>query len=648
MNRTIRLFSLIFCVLTYSNYMNASKQPNVLFIFTDDQRPDAFGAVGNTDINTPNMDRIFRDGFVFKQAYIQGSMTNATCLPSRAMIMSGKSLFRAPLRLDSGILLPQALQKGGYHTFATGKWHNGALSFEKSFDEAEAVFLGGAARSHIGVPVNRMIAGLMVPYDSGDSFSTELFADAAIEFIESRQKSDEPFFCYVPFTAPHSPVTPPGKWANMYNPENITLPPNHSALRPDLVDERPGIGRSGGFGRSRRGGGDGDESPIDRAKKQLALYYGLVSHLDHHIGRVIHALDRTGQIDDTIILFATDHGMAMDSHGQNGKHNAFEHTSRVQMVFSGSKIPKGESDALVYLYDIYPTLCGLTGLPVPEGVEGKSLSGIINGKDEKVREYLFTAYMDDQRAIRDDRWKLFYRPKSDRVAFYDLKNDPHELNDLAQSVKHSKRIGLLKQALSKARLEYGDTAEATTKLMQSRGGRFGGRSGGRSGGRPGGIADAAALVLAKRVAESFLNHSKSTLELSKQDFESNWISLFSDWKGGEPSAGRRQLIAGFAKLIGGKEIDSPSTLAARQRGAANALGNPSSDYAVVARAFSYAVDSDDDREITVSEIKDAVKKWSASGDKNNNGQLNVVEITTIVEGFFKSLSASGPRRRNGR
>ena len=641
MNRTIRLFCLMFCVLTYSNYVNASKQPNVLFIFTDDQRPDAFGAVGNTDIKTPNMDSIFRDGFVFKQAYIQGSMTNATCLPSRAMLMSGKSLFRAPLRLDSGILLPQALQKGGYHTFATGKWHNGALSFERSFDEAEAVFLGGAARSHIGVPVNRMIAGLMVPYDSGESFSTELFADAAIEFIESREKSEEPFFCYIPFTAPHSPVTPPGKWANMYNPENLTLPPNHAALRPDLVDERPGIGRSGGFGRSRRGGGDGDEAPIDRAKKELALYYGLVSHLDHHIGRVIQSLERTGQIDNTIILFATDHGMAMNSHGQNGKHNAFEHTSRVQMVFSGSKIPKGESDALVYLYDIYPTLCGLTGLSVPEGVEGKNLSGIINGKEDLVREYLFTAYMDDQRTIRNERWKLFYRPKSEQIALYDLKNDPYELNDLAQSVKQSKRIVQLKQALSKAQMEYGDSAEVTTKLMQSRGGRSGGRSGG--------ITEIDASVLAKRVAESFLNHSKSTLELSKQDFEYNWISLFSDWKGGESSAGRRQLIAGFAKLLGNnKGIARPSTQSVRQRGVANAIGTPSSDYAVIARAFSYAIDSDADREITVSEVKDAVKKWSASGDNNNNGQLDVVEITTLVEGFFKSLPASGPRRRNGR
>ena len=124
--------------------------------------------------------------------------------------------------------------------------------------------------------------------------------------------------------------------------------------------------------------------------------------------------------------------------------------------------------------------------------------------------------------------------------------------------------------------------------------------------------------------------------------------MFSDWKGGESSAGRRQLIAGFAKLIGGKEIDSPSTLAARQRGAANALGNPSSDYAVVARAFSYAVDSDADREITILEMQTAVKKWSASGDKNKDDKLDLTEITTVVEEFFKSLPASGTRRRNGR
>ena len=220
----------------------AAKRPNVLFIFTDDQRPDAFSALGNPDIKTPNMDRIINSGFVFNQAYIQGSMTGATCLPSRAMLMSGKPLFRAPLRLDSGVLMPQVFQKAGYKTFATGKWHNGELSFENCFDEAEAVFFGGAARSHVNVPVHQMIAGLMVPYDAGETFSTDMFAAAAIDFIERQSKTEQPFFCYIPFTAPHSPVTPPGKWAAMYDPKKITLPPNHSALRPDLADKRQGTG----------------------------------------------------------------------------------------------------------------------------------------------------------------------------------------------------------------------------------------------------------------------------------------------------------------------------------------------------------------------------------------------------------------------
>lgn len=129
--------------------MAGVERPNILLIYTDDQRPDAFGALGNPDIQTPNMDRMIHGGFVFNRAYIQGSMTPATCLPSRAMLMSGKSLFRAPLQLESGVLMPQVYQEAGYRTFATGKWHNGIEAFQRCFREAEAVFFGGAARSHV-------------------------------------------------------------------------------------------------------------------------------------------------------------------------------------------------------------------------------------------------------------------------------------------------------------------------------------------------------------------------------------------------------------------------------------------------------------------------------------------------------------------
>jgi arylsulfatase A-like enzyme len=645
------LISAITCLGTAT----AAKRPNVLFIFTDDQRPDAFGALGNPDIKTPNMDRIINSGFIFNRAYIQGSMTNATCLPSRAMIMSGKPLFRAPLQLDSGVLMPQVFQKAGYQTFATGKWHNGASSFEKCFNEAEAVFFGGAARTHINVPVNRMIAGLMVPYDAGETFSTDLFADAAIEFIEDQSEKEQPFFCYIPFTAPHSPVTPPGKWATMYDPDKITLPPNHAALRPELVDQRQGASRRGG-GRGGRGREGGDGSPVDRAKQRYAAYYGLISHLDHHIGRVIDTLEKTGQAENTIILFATDHGMAMDSHGQSGKHNAYEHTSRVQIVASGAGVPKGSSDALVYLYDIYPTLCGLTGLSIPDEVEGKSLAKVIHGKQAKVRDHLFTAYMDDQRTIRDDRWKLFYRSKEDRAALYDLKNDPHELNDLAAKPENKDRIAKLKVELAKAQQLYGDTPEVTARLMRSRGGRPGGAGGRRPAGA-GGIArpPVDAPALAKRVTEKLLAHfglggTKAESGLAKGKFQEIWTQLHAAWAGDKKSIGRPDLIQGFAKLLGEQPGERGGRVGGQadrggQRRPADRFGGPIGPSGVIARAFSYATDSDSDREITAAEVQAAAKKWSTDGDKNSDGTLSSSEISSVIEGFIKSMPAPRSRRR---
>jgi len=654
--RTLTLIvAALISAITCPGTATAAKRPNVLFIFTDDQRPDAFGALGNPDIKTPNMDRIINSGFVFNRAYIQGSMTNATCLPSRAMIMSGKPLFRAPLQLDSGVLMPQVFQKAGYQTFATGKWHNGASSFEKCFNEAEAVFFGGAARTHINVPVNRMIAGLMVPYDAGETFSTDLFADAAIEFIEGQSEKEQPFFCYIPFTAPHSPVTPPGKWATMYDPDKITLPPNHAALRPELVDQRQGASRRGG-GRGGRGREGGDGSPVDRAKQRYAAYYGLISHLDHHIGRVIDTLEKTGQAENTIILFATDHGMAMDSHGQSGKHNAYEHTSRVQIVASGAGVPKGSSDALVYLYDIYPTLCGLTGLSIPDEVEGKSLAKVIHGKQAKVRDHLFTAYMDDQRTIRDDRWKLFYRSKEDRAALYDLKNDPHELNDLAAKPENKDRIAKLKVELAKAQQLYGDTPEVTARLMRSRGGRPGGAGGRRPAGA-GGIARPTvdAPALAKRVTEKLLAHfglggTKAESGLAKGKFQESWTQLYAAWAGDKKSIGRPDLIQGFAKLLGEEPGERGGRVGGQadrggQRRPADRFGGPIGTSGVIARAFSYATDSDGDREITAAEVQAAAKKWSTDGDKDKNGELNSGEISAIVEGFIKSMPASRGRRR---
>ncbi|MBT6238884.1 MAG: sulfatase-like hydrolase/transferase [Verrucomicrobia bacterium] len=630
-SKLVACFSAIFVC----SAMAGVERPNILLIYTDDQRPDAFGALGNPDIQTPNMDRMIREGFVFNRAYIQGSMTPATCLPSRAMLMSGKSLFRAPLQLESGVLMPQVYQGAGYRTFATGKWHNGIDAFQRCFQEAEAVFFGGAARSHVQVPVQRMVDGLMVPYDAGDTFSTVLFADAAITFLQRPSTLKQPFFCYIPFTAPHSPVTPPGKWATMYEPSGITLPPNHAALRPELAESGTDVIARGG-----RGGRRGAHTSIPEAKRAYARYYGLVTHLDHHIGRVLEALEQSGLDEKTIVVLATDHGMAMGSHGKNGKHNAYEHTSRVQIIVSGAGIPKGTSDALVYLHDIYPTLCRLSGLEVPDSVEGSSLEGIIHGQEDKVRDYLFTAYMDDQRTLRDERWKLFDRPREKRVALYDLANDPHELNDVSERNENKARLRHLQSELIKAQAHYGDTPERSALLMRSRGGRPS-VAGRRRPGNGSGSAMVNRSDLARRLTEKILSSTSTDASLTVSRFQEVWIQLHAGWLGNAPSDRRQGLVQGFAQLMGA-EIRPPSNLGGRRRG--RGRERIMGAHVLMARAFIHASDADGDRDITGAELSAAVTQWSTDVDSNGNGTCTHAE----VKAWVVSLLEATPASRGGR
>ena len=423
-------------VITFD--LRSGSHPNVLFILTDDQRADSLGILGNPNVKTPHMDQLVRSGTFFSQAYTQGTMTPAACLPSRAMIMSGKSLFRAPMYLDTGKLLPEVFKEAGYTTFATGKWHNGTDSFLKCFDQGEAVFLGGAARDHYQVPLNYREEDQMIPYEVPGIFSTTLFADAAVSFLNKQKDSKSPFFCYVPFTAPHGPFVPPERYAEMYDPNEIVLPPNH-ATNLNL--------KEGTLGRRVREG-----SP-----QSYASYYGMISHLDFHIGRILEALKSANKTEETIIVFASDHGLSMQSHGMTGKHNAHEDASRALLSISGPGIPKNKrSPALTYLLDIYPTLSQLTGLATSESMEGQSLADIIHGERKQVRDYLLTAYMSNKRTVRNNRWKLFYDLNSKNVQLYDLVSDPYELKDLSHQKDKSSIIENLKLELTKAQNLFGD------------------------------------------------------------------------------------------------------------------------------------------------------------------------------------------------
>ena len=192
----------------------------MLVLFTDDQRWDTIHALGNPDVRTPNLDRLARAGVAFTSAHIMGGHHGAICAPSRAMLLTGRPLFRLHEEGNAlpreHVTLPEHLRRHGYDTFASGKWHNDRDSFQRSFTHGGALFFGGmhfpedggheAPWLHPFEPEGRYERATRTQVDQ---YSSEAFADAAIDFLESRTRGDPPFFAYVAFSSPHDPRTPP-------------------------------------------------------------------------------------------------------------------------------------------------------------------------------------------------------------------------------------------------------------------------------------------------------------------------------------------------------------------------------------------------------------------------------------------------------
>lgn len=405
------------------------KRPNILFLFSDDQRADAIGAYDNPHIKTPNLDTLVKSGFSFRNAYCMGSIHGAVCQPSRAMLNSGRTLYHVPMDLKGVITLPQLLKQAGYTTFGTGKWHNHRDSFQKSFTTGTAAFIGGMS-DHLNVPVVDLKNGKFVNKRKGEKFSSELFVDAAVDFLKQQPK-EKPFYAYVAFTAPHDPRMPPEEALKPYKNDQPPLPKNFKPQHPF----------NNGWMTGRDEALTGWPRQPEIIREQLAEYYGMITDMDSQIGRVLSTLKEKGFDENTIVIFSSDHGLAIGSHGLLGKQNLYEHSMKSPLIFKGPGIPQNKSsDALVYLYDIFPTVCDLTHITVPPGVEGSDLAPIITGKTDRVRDSLFTTYEDLMRAVRDDRWKLIRYPQINKTQLFDLKEDPHELQDLSENPEQKARI----------------------------------------------------------------------------------------------------------------------------------------------------------------------------------------------------------------
>ncbi|MEO6246489.1 MAG: sulfatase-like hydrolase/transferase, partial [Opitutaceae bacterium] len=202
----MRLLSFCLAALVHSVAVAATPaRPNILILFADDQRADTIASHGNTHIKTPNIDRLVRGGVSFRRNYVMGGNSGAVCVASRAMLMTGKPWTTInPGTLAGEKLMPELFGESGYTTFATGKWHNGQPSWLRGFQRGEAIMFGGMA-NHEKVPIRDLGPdGKLTAERTGEKFSSELFADAAIRFLET-QDGAKPFFLYSAFTAPHDP-----------------------------------------------------------------------------------------------------------------------------------------------------------------------------------------------------------------------------------------------------------------------------------------------------------------------------------------------------------------------------------------------------------------------------------------------------------
>ncbi len=415
----------------------APARPNVLFLFTDDQRADTIGALGNPVIRTPNLDSLVRSGFTFTNAYCLGANVGAVCTPSRNMLLSGKTYFRwtGNLAPAEGLNFPVSMQKAGYETYHHGKRGNTALRIQAKFEH------------------NYYLRNDMAERNSGEPGKE--IVDAAIRFLGER-KGERPFFMYLAFGNPHDPRVATRKYLDLYDPAKIPLPRNYRPLHP--------------FNNGEMTVRDEKLAPWPRTeaevRRHLHEYYAVTTALDGHIGRLLQTLKDRGQYDNTLIVFSSDHGLAIGSHGLMGKQNLYEHSMKAPLVFSGPGIRRGKSAALAYLLDIYPTVSELVGAETPADLDGKSLKPALDNPREQVRGAVFLAYRDIQRAVRDDRWKLIRYPQVNVTQLFDLRNDPDELRDLSDDPQHRRHRERLLRRLSMEQRRYGDTALLTVPNPQ--------------------------------------------------------------------------------------------------------------------------------------------------------------------------------------
>jgi choline-sulfatase len=350
------------------------------------------------------------------------------------------------------------MAKAGYETFFTGKWHI-KTDAAKCFDHASNIRAG--MPKDVPEGYNRPLAGQPDPWSPSDpefggfwqggKHWSEVVGDDTVGFLGQAAKSEKPFFMYIAFNAPHDPRQSPKEYVDRYPLGRIGVPENFLPEYPhkDAIGCGPGLR-------------DEKLAPFPRDEHAVKVhrqeYYAIITHMDAQIGRILDALEQSGEAEKTWIFFTADHGLAVGHHGLLGKQNLYDHSLRVPFLVSGPGVKAGAKiDAPIYLQSAMATALDLAGAD-REGVEFASVLPLLKGEGSGL-ESVYGAYLDLQRAVIDDGWKLILYPKAKVARLYHLAEDPQEMKDLANDPAQADRKRALFAKLRGLQKDLDDTLD---------------------------------------------------------------------------------------------------------------------------------------------------------------------------------------------
>lgn len=434
---------------------DGDKRPNIIFMMTDDQRADALSIAGNPIVETPSMDCIAREGVRFTNMFV----TNSLCAPSRACFLTGTWSHTNGVTTNSSNWKPRPtfidhLRRAGYHTVAIGKFHRGGNVLRGKFDQ----WLGYDGQGVYHNPTLLNFEGKQVR-ETGHM--SDLLGDRAVEYL--RQHRRGPFAMCLWFKAPHRDWQPAKRFAELYKDKPVPRPPSFDT---DYSGKPSALKHT--------------RMQVEAAKRGTNFdgwvrdYYRTIAGVDVNVGRVLKALDELGLAENTIVVFSSDNGFFLGEHHFFDKRMMYEPSIRVPlMVRWPAGIRGGQTrEQMALNVDLAPTLLELAGVPVPDGTQGTSLAPILADASAKGRKSWYYRYYEypgphwvrPHRGVRTEQWKYIEWPAMKRgqdefpaeFELYDLKRDPHEMQNLYGRPEHAERSRELRAEMLRLAEELGD------------------------------------------------------------------------------------------------------------------------------------------------------------------------------------------------